>query len=111
MSYSHNCLIIVLCLWADTHNHPHFPLPIEVVLEEVSQLGVSIGDNLLRVEGEESGAGETGKAGLTTLLASLSWLSRSVSIQVRSTIRDWLMLPGVMRGGGGGGRGGGGNED
>ena len=43
---THNGLVIVSCGGADTHGHAHFALSIEVVLEQVGQLGVPVGDNL-----------------------------------------------------------------
>ena len=47
-SSTHNALIVVPCHGADTHNHPHFPLPVKVVLEKMGHFGVSVRHNLER---------------------------------------------------------------
>lgn len=41
-----NSLIVVVRIRTDTHDHPHFAFTVKRVLEEVSQFGVSVGNNL-----------------------------------------------------------------
>ena len=48
---THNGLVIVLIAGAHTHHHTHSALPVKIVLEQVSQLGVSVGNNLDGVAG------------------------------------------------------------
>lgn len=47
---SYQCLLIVISLWVDAHNHSDFALAIKVILEEVSHFGVSVRHHLSRMK-------------------------------------------------------------
>lgn len=43
---SYHSFLIVISLWVNTHNHPHFSFPIKVVFEEVRNFGVPVRHHL-----------------------------------------------------------------
>lgn len=42
----YQAFLIVLRFGIYTHDHPNFPFPVEIVLEEMSQFGISVWNHL-----------------------------------------------------------------
>lgn len=43
---SYQALLVVLSFRIHAHNHPHFSFTVKIVLEEMSQFGISVRDHL-----------------------------------------------------------------
>ncbi len=52
IGWSYRCFIVVGCLRIDTHHHPHFPLTIKIILEQMGHFWVSIWHNLIKQKGK-----------------------------------------------------------
>lgn len=42
----HHSFLIVISLWVNTHNHPHFSFSIKVVFKQMCNFGVSVWHHL-----------------------------------------------------------------
>lgn len=97
----YQAFLVVLSLGIHTHDHPNFPFSIKVVLEEMSQFGISVRNHLGITATEDPSEFSLSRTwnsriireGMPTLFVPYNWFSRRTSMHVLNVIRDWLIFP------------------
>lgn len=84
--------LVVIGLGIDTDDHSDFALSVKVVLEQMGEFGVSVGDHLsdrtLLAALSISRVPSVPAALIHTLFVLYIWFSRSTSMQVRRVSKD-----------------------